>query len=47
VAPDVHRFGKKKRSWISTMASLRRSIPDAYLNESTKGIKAGKTGHMK
>jgi hypothetical protein len=40
VAPDVHRYGKKRRFWVSTMTSLRKSILDAYLNESSKGIKA-------
>jgi hypothetical protein len=46
VAPDIHRLGKKRQSWISKMASWRRTIPGAYLNESTKGIKAGKSGHV-
>jgi hypothetical protein len=41
VAPDVHRFGKKRQSWISNVASWRRKITHIYLNVCRKGIKAG------
>jgi hypothetical protein len=41
VVPDVHRFDKKRQSWISKIASWRRKITDAYLNGCREGIKAG------
>jgi hypothetical protein len=41
VAPDVHRFGKKRQSWISKIASWWKKITDAHLNGCREGIKAG------